>query len=31
MEKKLYFLLPKKYYDEKYKITYKNFSGAYGG
>ena len=30
MEKKLYFL-PKKQYDEKYKITYKNFSGAYGG
>lgn len=21
----------KKYYDEKYKITYKDFSAAYGG
>jgi hypothetical protein len=23
--------MAKKYYDEKYKITYKDFSGAYGG
>lgn len=23
--------MAKKYYDEKYKITYKDFSGAYSG
>lgn len=29
--KNFIFCCPKKYCDEKYKITYKDFSGAYSG
>lgn len=31
MEKNFIFCCPKKYCDEKYKTTYKDFSGTYGG